>query len=88
MKNLVAELLITLAEKEEQTKKLTIQVEALEIVVTTLLLQMKQARRQAVITEVESALEEPVQGPLVNDGDRELLHWHINKILHQPYRKC
>lgn len=86
MKNLIAELLITLAEKEEESKKLTIQVEALEIVLTTLLHQMKQTRRQAITTEVESTLADPLHGPLVNDGDRELLHWHIKKILHQPYR--
>ena len=86
MKNLIAELLITLAEKEEESKKLTIQVEALEIVLTTLLHQMKHTRRQAITSEVESTLTAPMHGPLVNDCDRELLHWHIKKILHQPYR--
>ncbi|HDS1152614.1 TPA: anti-adapter protein IraP [Pluralibacter gergoviae] len=86
MKNLIAQLLITLAEKEEESKKLTIRVEALEIVLTTLLRQMKQARRLTVTTEVESTLTDLMHGPLVNDGDRELLHWHIERILHSPYR--
>ena len=34
MKNLIAELLVNLAQKEEEAKELTVQVEALEIVVT------------------------------------------------------
>ena len=33
MKNLIAELLVKLAQKEEEAKELTVQVEALEIVV-------------------------------------------------------
>ena len=37
MKNLIAELLVKLAEKEEESKELVAQVEALEIVVTALL---------------------------------------------------
>ena len=86
MKNLIAQLLITLAEKEEESKKLTIRVEALEIVLTTLLRQMKQARRLTVTTEVESTLTDRMHGPLGNDGDRELLYWHIEKILHSSYR--
>ncbi|EPJ5821421.1 sigma-S stabilization anti-adapter protein IraP [Pluralibacter gergoviae] len=86
MKNLIAQLLITLAEKEEESKKLTIRVEALEIVLTTLLRQMKQARRLTVTTEVESTLTDLMHGPLVNDGDRKLLYWHIEKILHSSYR--
>ena len=73
MKNLIAQLLITLAEKEEESKKLTIR-------------QMKQARRLTVTTEVESTLTDLMHGPLVNDGDRELLYWHIEKILHSSYR--
>lgn len=84
MKNLIAELLVTLAEKEEQSKKLIIHVEALEFVLTTMLHQMKHCRREAIATEVESILTEGSHGPLINDGDRELLHWHIKKILYQP----
>ncbi len=37
MKNLIAELLVKLAQKEEESKELVAQVEALEIVVTALL---------------------------------------------------
>ncbi len=40
MKNLIAELLVKLAQKEEESKELVAQVEALEIVVTALLRQM------------------------------------------------
>ena len=39
MKNLIAELLVKLAQKEEESKELVAQVEALEIVVTALLRQ-------------------------------------------------
>lgn len=47
MKNLIAELLVKLAQKEEESKELVAQVEALEIVVTALLRQMaNQSRRR------------------------------------------
>lgn len=41
MKNFIAELLVKLAEKEDQANALRIQVDALEVVVTTLLQHMK-----------------------------------------------
>ena len=44
MKNFIAELLVKLAEKEDEANALRIQVDALEVVVTTLLLHMKQPR--------------------------------------------
>lgn len=40
MKNLIAELLVKLAQKEEESKELVARAEALEIVVTALLRQM------------------------------------------------
>jgi replication-associated recombination protein RarA len=57
MKNLIAELLVKLAQKEEESKELVAQVEALEIVVTALLRQMAQSDQQALINSVEVALE-------------------------------
>ncbi|MBE0179796.1 anti-adapter protein IraP, partial [Klebsiella aerogenes] len=46
MKNLIAELLVNLAQKEEEAKELTVQVEALEIVVTALLRHMAEDAQQ------------------------------------------
>ncbi len=40
MKNLIAELLLRLAEKEEASKDLVVQIEALEIVLTAMLRQL------------------------------------------------
>ena len=57
MKNLIAELLVKLAQKEEESKELVAQVEALEIVVTALLRQMAKPEQEALIDNVEGALE-------------------------------
>lgn len=54
MKNLIAELLVKLAQKEEESKELVAQVEALEIVVTALLRQMTQPQQQALIDNVKA----------------------------------
>ena len=61
MKNLIAELLVKLAQKEEESKELVAQVEALEIVVTALLRQMAKNEQQTLIENVEGALEQLVQ---------------------------
>ncbi len=53
MKNLIAELLVKLAQKEEESKELVAQVEALEIVVTALLRQMATSDQQALIDSIE-----------------------------------
>jgi hypothetical protein len=58
MKNLIAELLVKLAQKEEESKELVAQVEALEIVVTALR-QMAQSDQQALIDSVEGRLRMP-----------------------------
>ncbi|AMZ77064.1 hypothetical protein A4308_08655 [Enterobacter sp. ODB01] len=57
MKNLIAELLVKLAQKEEESKELVAQVEALEIVVTALLRQMDTSDQQALINSIEGALD-------------------------------
>ncbi|GIP80733.1 hypothetical protein pm083_18210 [Escherichia coli] len=46
MKNLIAELLFKLAQKEEESKELCAQVEALEIIVTAMLRNMAQNDQQ------------------------------------------
>ncbi len=58
MKNLIAELLFKLAQKEEESKELCAQVEALEIIVTAMLRNMAQNDQQRLIDQVEGALYE------------------------------
>ncbi|SCC28716.1 anti-adapter protein IraP [Kosakonia oryziphila] len=84
MKNLIAELLVKLAEKEEESKELVAQVEALEIVVTALLRQMAASEQQTLICSIEGALDEVRQGTGVTDQDTELLQQYLKKLLRHP----
>ncbi|WP_342321963.1 anti-adapter protein IraP [Kosakonia sp. BYX6] len=84
MKNLIAELLVKLAEKEEESKELVAQVEALEIVVTALLRRMAAAEQQALILSIEGALEEALPGDQVSHQDTELLQQYVKKLLRHP----
>ena len=84
MKNLIAELLVKLAQKEEESKELTAQVEALEVVVTALLRHMEQGAQQALISDIEQASDEASPGPLVDDRDTQLLQQYIKKLLRHP----
>ena len=81
MKNLIAELLVNLAQKEEEAKELTVQVEALEIVVTALLRHMAEDAQQRLIQDIETAMEQVKPGPLVDDRDTQLLQQYIKKLL-------
>lgn len=84
MKNLIAELLVKLAQKEEESKELVAQVEALEIVVTALLRQMAQSDQQALINSVEVALENARPDSLVPVQDAQLLQQYVKKLLRHP----
>lgn len=84
MKNLIAELLVKLAEKEEESKELVVQVEALEIVVTALLRHMREPEQLALITDIESALDEAKPEFKVTERDAELLREYIKKLLRHP----
>ncbi len=84
MKNLIAELLLKLAQKEEESKELVAQVEALEIVVTALLRQMAQSEQQALIDSVEGALDEVRPDKQVSVEDSEMLHQYVKKLLRHP----
>lgn len=84
MKNLIAELLVKLAEKEEESKELVAQVEALEIVVTALLRQMAASEQQALIQSIEGALDEARPGMDVTVQDTELLQQYLKKLLRHP----
>ena len=84
MKNLIAELLLKLAQKEEESKELVAQVEALEIVVTALLRQMDPNDQQALIKSIEGALEQARPDSLVPARDGELLQQYVQKLLRHP----
>ena len=84
MKNLIAELLVKLAQKEEESKELVAQVEALEIVVTALLRQMAQTDQQALIRSIEGALEAVHPDTLVPEQDSEMLQQYVKKLLRHP----
>jgi len=84
VKNLIAELLLKLAQKEEESKELVAQVEALEIVVTALLRQMAQSEQQALIDSVEGALDEVRPDKQVSVEDSEMLQQYVKKLLRHP----
>ncbi|AUJ82764.1 TPA: anti-adapter protein IraP [Enterobacter cancerogenus] len=84
MKNLIAELLVKLAEKEEESKELVAQVEALEIVVTALLRHMAKQEQQALIDSIEGALERAKPDLQVPAQDAEMLQQYVKKLLRHP----
>lgn len=84
MKNLIAELLIKLAEKEEESKELLAQVEALEIVVIALLRRLEQEERSALVSRIEGALDDVSPTAAVPAQDTELLRQYLKKLLIHP----
>ncbi|EJF32638.1 MULTISPECIES: anti-adapter protein IraP [Enterobacteriaceae] len=84
MKNLIAELLVKLAEKEEESKELVAQVEALEIVVTALLRRLEQGERSALVASIEGALDDASPKTAVPVQDTELLRQYLKKLLIYP----
>jgi len=56
MKNLIAELLLKLAEKEEESKELVVQVEALEIVLTAMLRRLDAAQVSDIAAGIDRAM--------------------------------
>ncbi|HBI10398.1 anti-adapter protein IraP [Franconibacter pulveris] len=84
MKNLIAELLVKLAQKEEESKELVAQVEALEIVVTAMLRHMEQKEQDALIQGIEGALQEANPPSEVPHRDTELLNQYVKKLLRHP----
>lgn len=84
MKNLIAELLVKLAQKEEESKELVAQVEALEIVVTAMLRRMEQKEQDTLIQSIEDALREVNPPSEVPHRDSELLNQYLKKLLRHP----
>lgn len=84
MKNLISELLVKLAEKEEESKEFIAQIEALEIVVTAMLRRMEQNDREAIISNIEGALQEVNPAETVSSHDEDLLKQYLKKLLTHP----
>ncbi|MDV7024380.1 anti-adapter protein IraP [Atlantibacter subterraneus] len=84
MKNLIAELLVTLADKEQESKALVAQVEALEIVVTALLRRMEPGEQQALIDSIDGAMDGARVKSEVSVEDSELLQQYLKKLLKHP----
>lgn len=84
MKNLISELLLKLAQKEEESKELVAQVEALEIIVTAMLRNMAQVEQQRLIHQIEGALDGVKPDASIPVNDTELLRQYVNKLLRHP----
>jgi len=84
MKNLIAELLIKLAAKEEESKELTAQVEALEIVVTALLRKMEESQRQELNAGIKVAICKAAEDAATSPEDAALLEGFIQRLLTHP----
>jgi len=84
MKNLIAELLVSLADKEQESKELVAQVEALEIVVTALLRRMEPSEQRALIDSIEGAMDGAKVKSEVSVEDSALLQQYLQKLLKHP----
>ena len=85
MKNLIAELLIRLAQKEQESKELVAQVEALEIVVTALLRKMDGGQLQQINDSISEAMQTAsvTVEPELSE-DMSLLENYIQRLLNHP----
>ncbi|WP_338561523.1 anti-adapter protein IraP [Erwinia sp. E_sp_B04_7] len=86
MKNLIAELLVRLAEKEEESKELVAQVEALEIVVTALLRKLDSAQLQQISESITTAMDTATanSADTINPQDTVMLENYIQRLLLHP----
>ncbi|MFN2097952.1 anti-adapter protein IraP [Pantoea agglomerans] len=81
MKNLIAELLVKLAEKEAIAKEQMAQIEALEIVVTALVRKLEPQQHLAITTSIETAIDNVADA---EDENAQLLRNYIEKLLRHP----
>lgn len=81
MKNLIAELLLKLAEKEATAKEQMAQIEALEIVVTALVRKLEPQQHLAITTSIETAIDNVADA---EDENAQLLRNYIEKLLRHP----
>ncbi|QDY41150.1 anti-adapter protein IraP [Candidatus Pantoea soli] len=82
MKYLIAELLLKLAEKEEASKELVVQVEALEIVLTAILRKLEPQQYDDIVTAIDSAM--PPRATIAENADAQLLRNYVDKLLKHP----
>jgi len=82
MKNLIAELLVKLAAKEEESKELVAQVEALEIIVTAMLRKLEPEQQQAIAAGIDHAMHNA--GADTSSEDALLLRNYLDKLLNHP----
>ncbi|XNM55764.1 anti-adapter protein IraP [Escherichia coli] len=80
MKNLIAELLFKLAQKEEESKELCAQVEALDHRHGNAS-QYAQNDQQRLIDQVEGALYEVKPDASIPDDDTELLRDYVKEVI-------
>lgn len=83
MKNLIAELLITLAEKEEASKEQVVQIEALELVITAMLRMMPPEQHQSLVNSIDTAMIHA--GVDHKDHNAALLKNAVTRLLHRPH---
>jgi len=81
MKNFIAELLIKLAEKEEETKELAVQIKTLEIIVTGLLQNLDQDQKLRFVDSVETSLESLSHGASIDSYDRYQINKNLARLL-------
>ena len=77
MKNLIAELLVKLAEKDEASNEQTARLYALELVVSALLCRMNSADLNALV----SGVEEDIARSTFKTEHPELLQQHVQRLL-------
>lgn len=82
MKILIAELLLKLAEKEEESKELVAQVEALEVVVTAILRKLEPDHLKSIATSIENAMHHVSEDN--SNSDALLLRNYIDRLLNHP----
>ncbi|MGL5698188.1 MAG: sigma-S stabilization anti-adapter protein IraP [Kluyvera sp.] len=80
MKNFIAELLVKLAEKEDEANALRIQVDALEVVVTTLLQHMKQESQQTLENDIAATLNKLAPAQHAANHHDEILYNHVKRL--------
>ncbi|WP_312080956.1 anti-adapter protein IraP [Pantoea septica] len=86
MKNLIAELLVKLAAKEEESKELVAQVEALEIIVTAMLRKLEPEQQHAIAASIEHAMHnaDADADADASNEDALLLRNYLDKLLNHP----
>lgn len=84
MKNLIAELLVRLAEKEEESKERVAQVEALEIVVTAILRKLEVSQLQQITDNISQAMQSAADSQNVDSHDSSMLNNYIQRLLTHP----